>query len=246
MVLLAELVHIASIPEDQPIYHKNLERVVYVMAEMAGRAPAEAIIDMQRKLRKNPSPQGIRVDWAGEGEWKITLQVFRDLGIAFGAALAGIYILLIAQTGSFFMPLLIMMAIPLTLLGVMPGFYLLNLFTAGTVGGYHNPVFFTATSMIGMIALGGIVIRNSLILIEFTQDAVRSGAAFKEAILQSGSIRMRPIVLTAATTALGAWPITLDPVFSGLAWALIFGIFASTVFTLIIIPVVYFSLYNKA
>jgi multidrug efflux pump subunit AcrB len=245
MVLLAELVNIVNIPEQQPIYHKNLERVVYVMAEMAGRAPAEAIIDMQRKLKITPPPAGIRVEWAGEGEWKITLRVFRDLGIAFGTALLGIYILLIAQTGSFFMPLLIMMAIPLTLLGVMPGFFLLNLVTGGTVGGYHNPVFFTATSMIGMIALGGIVIRNSLILIEFIQDAVRDGIPLKEAILQSGSIRMRPILLTAATTALGAWPITLDPVFSGLAWALIFGIMASTVFTLIIVPVTYFSLYKK-
>ena len=128
----------------------------------------------------------------------------------------------------------------------MPGFFLLNFLTGGTVGGYHNPVFFTATSMIGMIALGGIVIRNSLILIEFIQDSIRSGIALKEAILQSGSLRMRPILLTATTTALGAWPITLDPVFSGLAWALIFGIFASTVFSLIIVPVTYFSLYNKA
>jgi len=99
--------------------------------------------------------------------------------------------------------------------------------------------------MIGMIALGGIVIRNSLVLIEFIQDAIRNGTPFREAILQSGAIRMRPIVLTAATTALGAWPITLDPIFSGLAWTLIFGLFASTLFTLVVVPVTYYALYRK-
>ncbi|MBF0451476.1 MAG: efflux RND transporter permease subunit [Candidatus Magnetomorum sp.] len=241
---LAELVRIVHVPENQPIYHKNLERVVYVMSEMAGRAPAEAILDMQARLEKDPMPDGIHVDWAGEGEWKITIRVFIDMGIAFAAALLGIYILLIIQTNSFFMPLLIMMAIPLTLIGAMPGFWLLNLVTGSTIGGFDNPVFFTATGMIGMIALGGIVIRNSLVLIEFIQDAQKQGVAFKEAILQSGAIRMRPILLTAATTALGAWPITLDPIFSGLAWTLIFGLFASTIFTLIIIPVTYYALYK--
>ncbi len=165
------------------------------------------------------------------------------MGLAFAAALLGIYILLTVNTGSFFIPVLIMMAIPLTVLGIMPGFWLLNLVTGETVGGFYNPVFFTATSMIGMIALGGIVIRNSLVLIEFIQDALKQGMAFKEAILQSGVIRMRPILLTAATTALGASPITLDPVFSGLAWALIFGLFASTLFTLLIVPVTYYALY---
>lgn len=245
MVPLAELVTIVDVPQAQPIYHKNLERVVYVLAEMAGRAPGEAILDMMMRLRKDPAPADILVQWAGEGEWKITLRVFRDMGIAFAAAMVGIYILLIVQTNSFFMPLLIMMAIPLTLIGAMPGFWLLNVLVGRPVGGFENPVFFTATGMIGMIALGGIVIRNSLILIEFIQDAVASGTPFKEAILQSGAIRMRPILLTAATTALGAWPITLDPVFSGLAWTLIFGLFASTLFTLIIIPVTYFALYRK-
>jgi multidrug efflux pump subunit AcrB len=106
-------------------------------------------------------------------------------------------------------------------------------------------VFLTATSMIGMIALGGIVIRNSLVLIEFIQDAIKNDMPMKEAILQSGAIRMRPILLTAATTALGAWPITLDPIFSGLAWALIFGLFASTLFTLIVVPVTYYALYGR-
>jgi multidrug efflux pump subunit AcrB len=168
------------------------------------------------------------------------------MGIAFAAALVGIYILLIVQTGSFFMPVLIMMAIPLTLIGAMPGFWLLNLIAGNEIGGFANPVFFTATGMIGMIALGGIVIRNSLILIEFIQEAISSGTPFKEAILKSGAIRMRPILLTAATTALGALPITFDPIFSGLAWTLIFGLFASTLFTLIVIPVTYYALYRKA
>lgn len=246
MVSLAELVKIVYISEDQPVYHKNLERVVYVTGEMAGRAPGEAVLDMQKKLKlDNPPPPGIRVKWAGEGEWKITLRVFRDMGIAFAAALTGIYILLIMETNSFSMPILIMMSIPLTLLGIMPGFWLLNIFTGEQVGGFFNPVFFTATSMIGMIALGGIVIRNSLVLIDFIKNALNEGLALKEAILRSGAIRMRPILLTACTTAIGAWPITLDPVFSGLAWALIFGLCASTIFTLIIVPVAYFSLYRK-
>jgi multidrug efflux pump subunit AcrB len=245
MIPLAEIVEVVHIPVEQTIYHKNLERVVYVLGETAGRAPAEAVLDMQKKLKTNPPPDGARVQWAGEGEWKITLRVFRDMGLAFAAALLGIYILLIVNTGSFFMPVLIMMAIPLTLLGIMPGFWLLNVISAETVGGFYDPVFFTATSMIGMIALGGIVIRNSLVLIEFIQDALKQGIAFKEAILKSGATRMRPILLTAATTALGASPITLDPVFSGLAWALIFGLLASTAFTLLVVPVTYYALYRK-
>ncbi len=245
MIPMAELVTIVSVPEAQPIYHKNLERVVFVTGEMAGRAPAEAVLDIQARLKDQPMPPGTLAHWAGEGEWKITIRVFRDMGIAFAAALLGIYILLIVDTGSFFMPVLIMMAIPLTLLGIMPGFWLLNLITGSEIGGFANPVFFTATSMIGMIALGGIVIRNSLVLIEFIQKAIAGGIPFKEAILESGAIRMRPILLTAATTAIGAWPITLDPVFSGLAWALIFGLVASTLFTLLVVPVTYYALYRK-
>ena len=245
MVQFAELGSFELVPAEQPIYHKNLERIVYVSGEMAGRAPAEAILDMQERIKDDPPPAGIRIEWAGEGEWKITLRVFRDLGIAYMAALMGIYLLLVVQMNSFFMPLLIMMAIPLTLIGIMPGFWLFNLLFTHPVGGFQNPVFFTATSMIGMIALGGIVIRNSLVLIEFIQEALKQEVPLREAILQSGAIRFRPIVLTAATTALGAWPITLDPVFSGLAWALIFGLFASTLFTLLIVPVVYYSINRK-
>ena len=122
----------------------------------------------------------------------------------------------------------------------MPGFWFLNLVTNHPIGGFENPVFFTATSMIAMMALGGIVVRNSIVLIEFINGALKQGLSLREAILNSGATRFRPIVLTAATTALGAWPITLDPIFSGLAWALIFGLFASTMFTLVIVPVVYY------
>ncbi len=245
MIPLGELGTFVKVAEDQPIYHKNLERVVYVFAEMAGRAPAEAILDMQKRIDDQPLPRGLRAEWAGEGEWKITLRVFRDMGISYMAALMGIYTLLVIQMNSFFMPLLIMVSVPLTLIGIMPGFWLLNLLLADPVGGFDNPVFFTATSMIGMIALGGIVIRNSLVLIEFVNGAMKEGEKLKEAILQSGAIRLRPILLTAATTALGAWPITLDPIFSGLAWALIFGLFASTLFTLLVVPVVYYALLKK-
>ncbi|MCF8061766.1 MAG: efflux RND transporter permease subunit [Deltaproteobacteria bacterium] len=245
MVPLAELGRFAEVLEDQPIYHKNLERVVYVFGEMAGRAPAEAVLDMQSRLKQDPPPKGVRIDWAGEGEWQITLRVFRDLGLANLAALTGIYLLLVIQLNSFGMPLIIMMAVPLTFIGIMPGFWLFNVLFADPVGGFATPVFFTATSMIGMIALGGIVIRNSLVLMEFIQGELRDGKPLKEAILESGAIRFRPIVLTAATTALGAWPITLDPIFSGLAWALIFGLFASTAFTLVVVPVAFYTVNRK-
>ena len=243
MIPLAELMKIEEKPFQKQLYHKNMHPVVYVVGEMAGRAPGEAVLHMQSELKDNPLPKGVFAQWAGEGEWQITLRVFRDMGIAFAAALLGIYLILVINTGSYFMPMLIMMAIPLTILGIMPGFFILNLFT-DNIGGFGNPIFFTATSMIGMIALGGIVIRNSLVLIEFIQDALQKGENFKEAILKSGAVRMRPIVLTAFTTAIGAFPIIFDPVFSGLAWALIFGLFASTLFTLIVIPVTYFEVYK--
>ncbi len=244
MVELGELGRFVTGPEEQTIYHKNLERLVYVFGELAGQAPVEAILDIQGRLKEEPLPEGTRAVWTGEGEWHITVQVFRDLGLAFGVALIGIYLLLIIQTGSYSLPVIIMMAIPLTLIGIMPGFWLLNLVSSQTIGGYESLVFFTATSMIGMIALGGIVVRNSIVLIEFIDGAVKEGLPFREAILESGAVRLRPIVLTAATTALGAWPITLDPIFSGLAWALIFGLLASTAFTLIVIPVVYYLIYR--
>lgn len=231
---------------DQTIIHKNMERVVFVTAEMAGRGPAYAVLSQQADLKNEPLPEGIRVSWTGEGEWKITVDVFRDLGIAFGAALLAIYVLLVYETGSYLLPIIIMLSIPLTLIGIMPGFWLLNLLTGQTVGGYADPVFFTATAMIGMIALGGIVQRNAIILIDFIRSTAERGTPLKEAIIEAGAVRFRPIFLTAGTTLLGAWPITFDPIFSGLAWAIIFGLFVSTAFTLLVVPVAYGLIYNKA
>jgi len=188
-------------------------------------------------------PAGFRVDFAGEGEWKITLDVFRDLGLAFGAAMVAIYILLVAQTGSFTIPVVVMLAIPLTILGVMPGFWLLNVLLGQEVGGYLDPVYFTATGMIGMIALAGIVTRDSIILVDFIHLSLSRGRSLFDAIMESRVVRLRPILLTAGAAMLGAVPIIIDPIFSGLAWSLIFGLFASTLFTLFVIPVAYWLLY---
>jgi multidrug efflux pump subunit AcrB len=188
-------------------------------------------------------PDGIQVNFAGEGEWQITLDVFRDLGLAFAAALVAIYILLVAQMGSFVIPIVIMLAIPLTVIGIMPGFWLLNLVTGGTVGQYADPIFFTATGMIGMIALAGIVTRQAVIIVDFVHLSLRQGHDLFDAIIASCAVRLRPILLTVLTAMLSAAPITIDPIFSGLAWALIFGLFASTVFTLFVIPVAYWLVY---
>lgn len=190
-------------------------------------------------------PEGYEVHWAGEGEWKITLDVFRDLGLAFAAALLGIFVILMFQTDSLVLPVVIMLAIPLTLIGIMPGFWVLNVIANQEVGGYPNPVFFTATAMIGMIALAGIVVRNSVVLIDFIHHGQADGLPLREAVIQSVAVRTRPIVLTAGTTLLGNWVITLDPIFSGLAWAIIFGLLTSTIFTLLVIPVVYWLLHGK-
>jgi multidrug efflux pump subunit AcrB len=294
LVPLAELGHWEETRVDQTIYHKNLKRVAYVFAETAGRAPAEAVVDIQADrvnrpdartpgqvelvvggvLGENPGggyvadaeprsltgrtflpngggigwsvPNGIEVEFAGEGEWQITLDVFRDLGLAFAAALVAIYILLVAQMGSFVIPLVIMLAIPLTVIGIMPGFWLLNLIAGDTVGQYADPIFFTATGMIGMIALSGIVTRQAVIIVDFIHLSLRQGHALLDAIIASCAVRLRPILLTVLTAMLSAAPIAIDPIFSGLAWALIFGLFASTVFTLFVIPVAYWLLYaNK-
>ncbi|RME04879.1 MAG: efflux RND transporter permease subunit, partial [Planctomycetota bacterium] len=244
LVSLGEIGEFVELESEQPIYHKNLTPIVYIFGEMAGRPPAEAVLSLQSYFSRRPLEEGFSINWAGEGEWRITLRVFRDLGIAFGVALVGIYLLLVLETNSLLMPLIIMLAIPLTAIGIMPGFYLLNLISNRPVGGFEDPVFFTATGMIGMIALGGIVVRNSIVLIEFIQNARGDGVELKEAILQSGGVRFRPIMLTAMTTGLGAWPITLDPIFSGLAWSLIFGLVASTLFTLLVVPVVFWLVYG--
>jgi multidrug efflux pump subunit AcrB len=138
-----------------------------------------------------------------------------------------------------------MLAIPLTLIGIMPGFWLLNVLVDRPVGDHATPVFFTATAMIGMIALSGIVVRNSVVLIDFVHYALAEGIELKEALVRSVAIRTRPILLTAGTTLLGNWVITLDPIFSGLAWSIIFGILTSTLFTLLVIPIVYWQLYGN-
>ncbi len=269
IVVLAELGTWQAATVSQTIYHKNLQRIAYVFAECIGRPPAECVIDIladrqatnqasltpsepipleRRTFINNGSgiawsiPDDMHVTFAGEGEWKITLDVFRDLGLAFGAAMVMIYIILVAQTGSFLIPMVVMLAIPLTVLGVMPGFYLLNAFMSQPSGGYPDPVFFTATAMIGMIALSGIVTRDAIILVDFMEQAVARGRPLFDAILESRVVRLRPILLTAGAAMLSAIPITLDPIFSGLGWSLIFGLIASTLFTLFVIPVTYWLL----
>jgi multidrug efflux pump subunit AcrB len=241
LVRLSELGHFEHQHGDQTIYHKNLQRVSYVLAEMAGRSPVEAVWDLGDRLEEKPLPPGYRAEMAGEGEWKITVDVFRDLGLAFAAAMVMIYILLVGQTGSLGVPLIMMIAIPLTVIGIMPGFWFINLFSED-IGSYANPVYFTATAMIGMIALAGIVVRNSIILIDFIENIYRgnSDISLADAIIEAGATRLNPIFLTAASAVLGSAMIVLDPIFSGLAWSFIFGIIASTLFSLVVIPLVYF------
>lgn len=241
LIPLSEIVTAIPFKADQPIYHKNLQRVNYVVAEMAGRSPVEAVFDLKNTLSERPLPEGFVAEFAGEGEWKITVDVFRDLGLAFAAALVMIYVLLVGQTGSLTIPLVMMIAIPLTIIGIMPGFWLLNQFMATPIAGYANPIYFTATAMIGMIALAGIVVRNSIILVDFIERIrVRANVTLAEALIEAGAIRLRPIFLTAGAAMFGAFVIILDPIFSGLAWSFIFGIFASTLFSLLVIPLVYF------
>jgi len=266
LVQLSELGEFVKRAADTPIYHKNLKPVVYVYAESVGRVPGEIVADViadqnrnnekeflewqQRSYLGNGSGKNwqlddhIKVVWSGEGEWKITVDVFRDLGIAYGAALLGVFIVMLIQTGLPAVSGIIMLAIPLTVIGIMPGFWLLNALSSD-INGYPNPALFTATAMIGMIALAGIVVRNSLVLIEFIQQSLLRGESLQNALLQSGAVRMRPILLTAGTTLLGNIVITLDPIFNGLAWAIIFGITASTIFTLLVIPVVYNLAYQN-
>ncbi|MFC6673285.1 efflux RND transporter permease subunit [Marinobacterium aestuariivivens] len=237
------------------------------MAELNGRTPAEVIADLGADRNAGPGrqqvdwqarsffapgggdswslPKGTELRWSGEGEWRITLQVFRDMGLAFAFALVAIFFVLRVQTGSAGLSLIIMSAIPLTVIGIMPGFWLLNQFGERTIAGAPEPVLFTATAMIGMIALAGIVVRNSLILVEFISQALNRGLELKEALIQAGAVRMRPVLLTAGTTLLGNLVITLDPVFSGLALAIIFGILASTLFTLLVIPIVYLLVFDR-
>lgn len=245
MVPFNELGSLKKETIQQTIFRKNLERLVYVTGGTAGRSPVNAILDLTNATEKKPLPDGFQVKWSGEGEWKITLEVFRDLGLAFAGALVLIYILLVQQTKSFAIPLVIMVAIPLTMIGILPGFALLNALFAQTIGKCPDPIFFTATGMIGMIALAGIVVRNSIILIDFIHVRTRAGEDLEQAIVESGAVRLTPICLTAGAAIFGSWIITLDPVFSGLAWSFIFGVFASTAFTLLVVPMIYYLIYGK-
>jgi len=270
IVRLGEMGRFVRREAEKVIYRKDLQRVAFVYAEAVGRAPAEAVADVAADMgdgvpvAASPAPRplsarsyldngagvawslppGTRVSWLGEGELNITRDVFRDLGIAFAVALVGIYLILVYQTRSYAMPFILMISIPLTLIGIMPGFWLLNAITGAPVAGYGNPTFFTATAMIGMIALAGIAVRNAILLIEFLHVGLAKGLALRDAVLHAGAIRMRPILLTAGPAMLAAVPITLDPVFSGLAWALIFGLFVSTAFTLLVVPMTYYWVYR--
>ena len=252
---------------DQAIHHKDLRPVVYVMAELSGRTPAEVIADVSADMGAQPRegapwnkrsyfhsgagdswelPAGTSAVWSGEGEWHFTVNVFRDMGLGYLFALLAIFAVLHLQTGSTPLSLVIMSSIPLTIIGIMPGFWLINQFGEREIAGAPDPVLFTATAMIGMIALAGIVVRNSLILVDFIGQARARGESVMEAILHAGSVRTRPVLLTAGTTLLGNLVITLDPVFSGLALAIIFGLIASTALTLVVVPVVYLLVFSDS
>jgi multidrug efflux pump subunit AcrB len=267
LVPLGELGEFRRDEADTPIHRKDLRPVVYVTAELNGRTPGAVIADLvadygeavggstepwQSRTFFNSGggdgwslPAGTEVVWTGEGELKITLDVFRDMGLGYLFALIAIFVLLRLQTGSVALSLIIMSAIPLTIIGIMPGFWAMNHIGERVVAGVPDPVLFTATAMIGMIALAGIVVRNSLILVEFISQARAEGMTVRDAVIEAGAVRMRPVLLTAGTTLLGNLIITLDPVFNGLALSIIFGIVASTLFTLLVVPAVYLLVYGQ-
>jgi len=243
LVPVGELTRVEESTVPQVIDRKNGRRVVYVTADVAGvqESPVYAILDLKERLAEIELPSGATlgqlytrqpglveqpvVKW--DGEWQITYEVFRDLGIAFAGALVLIYALIVGWFGSLKTPLIIMVAIPLTLVGIAPGHLLFG-------------AFFTATSMIGMIALAGIMVRNGILLVDYIEARLRSGAPLKQAILEAGAVRTRPIALTAGTVAIGALVILFDPIFQGLAVSLITGAVASTVLTLVVVPGIYF------
>lgn len=265
LVALSELGHWQTMQASQPIIRKDLQHVIYVTAELNGRTPAEVVADIvadEKSVKSTQAPwqqrsfihsgggeswqlpAGTSYSFSEEGEWRITVDVFRDMGIAFAFALGAIFFILRIQTASNMLALIIMSAIPLTMIGIMPGFWLLNQFGEREIAGAPEPILFTATAMIGMIALAGIVVRNSLILVEFINQKSAQGIALQQAVIQAGEVRMRPVLLTAGTTLLGNLVIILDPVFSGLALAIIFGIIASTIFSLLVVPLVYFLVFK--
>jgi multidrug efflux pump subunit AcrB len=249
MVPIRELVTVSDTVREQPQYHKDLLPVNFVVADMAGAldSPLYGVFQMRGDIAKIATPGGgtlheyfIRqpgdayrdyaIKWDGESQ--ITYETFRDMGLAYGVGLVLIYLLVVAQFGSYLTPLIIMAPIPLTIIGVMPGQALLG-------------AQYTATSMIGMIALAGIIVRNSILLVDFINLQVRSGVDFKQAIVRAAITRAQPIVLTGLAAMLGAFFILDDPIFNGLAISLIFGIFVSTVLTLVVIPILYFVAYRN-
>ena len=243
LVPLRELVRITPSRRERFLYHKNLQPVTYVIGEVAGAAesPVYGILDMQDRIQalRDPAGQplpvlmsampepgpGYALKW--DGEWQITYEVFRDMGIAFAAVLVLIYLLVVGWFRSFVTPLIIMAPIPLTLIGILPAHAL-----AG--------VFFTATSMIGFIALAGIIVRNSILLVDFINLELAAGERLENAVVKAGLVRFRPIALTAAALVVGGIVILLDPIFQGLAVALIAGVVIATALTLVVIPLLYF------
>ncbi|WPL16571.1 Multidrug transporter MdtB [Thiorhodovibrio winogradskyi] len=239
MVPLAELGRFIEVPADQLIYHKDLRLVEYVTAGMEGRlgAPIYGMLQVEQALEDSVAPDGTEAprgtltgppkpgttafEWSGE--WTVTYKTFRDLGIAFGAALLLIYVLLVAEFRNFIQPAVIMAPIPLTLIGILPGHWLLG-------------AEFTATSMIGFIALAGIEVRNSILLVDFAQDAVRRGLSVRDAVVEAGRTRLRPVWVTDLTMMAGAFAILFDPIFQGMAISLLFGPIVAVPLTLIVVP----------
>ena len=248
MVPLSELVSVEQKPIEQSIYHKNLQRVVYVTGDVAGaeESPVYAILKMNKALDKLRLPAGYvlkrynavmpesgdhySMKW--DGEWHITIEVFRDLGLAFAAVLILIYVIVVGWFRSFLVPLIIMAPIPLTLVGILPAHALMG-------------AFFTATSMIGFIAGAGIIVRNSIILVDFIELRLRQGAPLHEAVIDAGAIRFRPMLLTAAAVVVGASVILTDPIFQGLAVSLIAGSIASTFLSWPTIPILYYVVHRN-
>jgi multidrug efflux pump subunit AcrB len=249
LVPVSELVEVRDAAREKAIYHKDLLPVVYVVGDMGGQldSPLYGMFDIRSQIngmalkeggtlgewfiRQPADPYaGYSVKW--DGEWKVTYETFRDMGIAYGVGLILIYLLVVAHFGSYLVPLIIMAPIPLTIIGVMPGHALFG-------------SQFTATSMIGMIALAGIIVRNSILLVDFIRQQVAGGMDFHDAVIQSAAVRAKPIALTALAAMLGALFILDDPIFNGLALALIFGILVSTLLTLVVIPVLYYSAFRK-
>jgi len=249
LVPLSELVQVERGIIDKPLFTKDLANVSYVFGDMAGKldSPLYGLFAIRPKLEaaalpgagelgeywiKQPADTFRQYAIKWDGEWQITYETFRDMGAAYGVGLILIYLLVVGQFRSYTTPLVIMAPIPLTLIGVMPGHALLG-------------AQFTATSMIGMIALAGIIVRNSILLVDFIELQVKQGMAFKDAVVSSAAVRAQPIALTGLAAMIGAFFILDDPIFNGLAISLIFGILVSTLLTLVVIPVLYYSLYRK-